>query len=138
MTNLYLFVIQMPGNSLLFKPSDLNDGILICYSSHDDNNGSFKDRIGLDHSNTKLVRFSDCNLYFSSSHQPSQRFHPNLHPDATNIDTVDGFDKNASGPIVIYVIVGRGWGECQFNRNCVVHSLPGKYFIRSKFSKGCT
>ena len=64
-TNFYLFVIQMPGNSLLLKPSvmqpyDLNDRILICYSSHDVNNGSFKDRIGLDHSNTKLVRFSDC------------------------------------------------------------------------------
>ena len=55
--------------SLLFKPSviqpisqttyDLNSELLVCYSSHDLNNGPFKERTVLDHSNTKLVCYSD-------------------------------------------------------------------------------
>ena len=81
-TKFHLFSIQMPGKSSLFKPCceyrtksslfkpsvtqpisqrpyDLNNELLFAYSGHGLNNEPFDEQTVLDHSNTKLVRYSD-------------------------------------------------------------------------------
>ena len=59
---MYLFFIQMPGNSFKFDIQaishvayNLNSRLLVRYSSHDLNKNPFNDQTGLDHWNTKLV-----------------------------------------------------------------------------------
>ena len=51
----------METNQATYK---LNNDLLVCYSSHDLNNGPFNYRTGLDHSNTKLVRYPDPHCIF--------------------------------------------------------------------------
>ena len=51
-------VIQMPGNSPLFK-WHLNSGQSVRYSNGGLNNGPFDDRTVCVHLNTGLVRYSD-------------------------------------------------------------------------------
>ena len=78
----YLITIQMPGNSWLFKPSpeqrtknllfkpsvmqpisqttyNLNNKLIVHYSSHDLNNEPFDEQTILNNLKTKLVHYSD-------------------------------------------------------------------------------
>ena len=67
--NFDLFTIQMPGDSLLFKPwpeyrtksSLFKPSVMqpISQAPYDLNNESFDERTILDHLNTKLVCYSD-------------------------------------------------------------------------------
>ena len=78
-TKFYLFATQMPSIILLNTDLkvqtisqttyDLKSKLLVRYSSHDLKNKTFNEKTILDHSNTKLVRYSDphCTPFYAKN-----------------------------------------------------------------------